>query len=110
MLTKIATVIRRNARLITQSLGINPTPSLCESVLVWAPSNGWGVTRLHDAFTLNFEVPPSLGDYPHLKCQFEVNSSLGFSAQYLLEIPNATVKASNGFITTEDGAYLTECS
>lgn len=108
MFNKLTTLARRGARTVMQTVGVNPVPPLCESVLVWAPGQGWYTTRLHDAFTLNFDVPTSLHHYPHLHCQFEVNSNLGFPAQYLVEIPNATVKTSSGFITTADGAYLAE--
>ena len=108
MLIKLTTLIRRSARAVTQSLGINPTPSLCENTPLWAFSRDWGLIRLHDAFTLNFEIPNTIKDYPHIMRQFEINSSLGFPAQYLVTIPNATIKAATGFITTQEGAYLTE--
>ncbi|MBD2654458.1 glycosyltransferase family 61 protein [Synechocystis sp. FACHB-383] len=105
---KAAILARRTTRSIAQTFGINPPPRLCESILVAAPERNWQIKRLHDAFTLNFSVPHSLQQHPTLKARFEINSNLGFPAQYLVTIPQAIIKTSSGFIVTPDGDYLTE--
>jgi capsular polysaccharide biosynthesis protein len=83
-------------------------PALCEDIMVWSPSRKWPILKLHDAFTITLDIPANASDHETLYRRFLANHNLGFPAQFLVGLPDATVLGSSGFVVLEQGAYLTQ--
>jgi capsular polysaccharide biosynthesis protein len=83
-------------------------PAICEDLMVWSASRQWLIIKLHDAFTLKLDIPVNASDHETLYRRFLANQNLGFSAQFLVGLPDATVLGSKGFVVLEQGAYLAQ--
>lgn len=83
-------------------------PAICEDLMVWASSRKWTIIKLHDAFTLKLDIPANASEHETLYRRFLANHNLGFSAQFLVGLPYATVLGSKGFAVLEQGAYLAQ--
>lgn len=91
-----------------QSIFRAKIPTVCEDITVWSPSRKWPIIKIHDAFTLTLDTPPNVSEHEILYLRFLANHNLGFPAQFMVSLPNATVLGATGFIVLEEGAYLTQ--
>ncbi|MDM3861013.1 MAG: glycosyltransferase family 61 protein [Aphanizomenon gracile PMC644.10] len=83
-------------------------PAICEDLMVWASSRKWPIIKLHDAFTLKLDIPANASEHETLYRRFLANHDLGFSAQFLVGLPHATILSSKGVVVLEQGAYLAQ--
>ena len=83
-----------------------PHHGLIEDIRQVAIERIWKIKTIHDPFLVDVPVPGGLEDESKLT-YYKNSASMGFAAQYLICIPNG-INFSGGFVSLEDGRFLTE--
>lgn len=83
-----------------------PRHGLIEDIRQVAIERIWKIKTIHDPFLVDVPVPGGLEDESKLT-YYKNSASMGFAAQYLICIPNG-INFSGGFVSLEDGSFLTE--
>jgi hypothetical protein len=103
MLSNLKSLFRASQTILKPKI-----PALCEDITVWAPSHKWPIIKLHEAFVITLDIPANTFHHETVYRRFLVNHNLGFPAQFLVGLSNATVLGSTGFVILEQGAYLAQ--
>ena len=112
MLTALKSLLKRSPTLKSlvqryRSLLRPKIPPICEDIMAWSPRRNYHIVKLHDAFTVKLNIPVNAFDHDIVYGRFLINSCLGFPAQFMSGLRNASVLG-NGFVALEEGVYLTQ--
>ena len=83
-----------------------PRHGLIEDIRQVAIERVWKIKTIHEPFLADIPLPRGLEEESKLT-YYKNSASMGFAAQYLICIPNG-INFSGGFVSLEDGRFLTE--